>query len=96
MDVRYSIDAPLFMTWYQCMVTVLILWLLGRLGASAKPDSFFKQFPVITISASTAYSVIQLSLVFVGMVTFNNLCLKYVEVSFYNVARALTAVSDRS
>jgi GDP-fucose transporter C1 len=33
-----------------------------------------------------------LSLVFVGMVTFNNLCLKYVEVSFYNVARSLTIV----
>lgn len=26
------------------------------------------------------------------MVTFNNLCLKYVEVSFYNVARSLTIV----
>lgn len=33
-----------------------------------------------------------LSLVFVGMVTFNNLCLKFVEVSFYNVARSLTIV----
>jgi solute carrier family 35 (GDP-fucose transporter), member C1 len=30
--------------------------------------------------------------VFVGMVTFNNLCLKFVEVSFYNVARSLTIV----
>lgn len=28
----------------------------------------------------------------VGMITFNNLCLKYVEVSFYNVARSLTIV----
>jgi solute carrier family 35 (GDP-fucose transporter), member C1 len=28
----------------------------------------------------------------VGMVTFNNLCLKHVEVSFYNVARSLTIV----
>lgn len=33
-----------------------------------------------------------LSFVFVGMVTFNNLCLKFVEVSFYNVARSLTIV----
>merc|ERR1712125_34522 len=30
--------------------------------------------------------------VFVGMITFNNLCLKFVEVSFYNVARSLTIV----
>ena len=26
------------------------------------------------------------------MITFNNLCLKWVEVSFYNVARSLTIV----
>ena len=28
----------------------------------------------------------------VGMITFNNLCLRHVEVSFYNVARSLTIV----
>ena len=28
----------------------------------------------------------------VGMITFNNLCLKLVQVSFYNVARSLTIV----
>lgn len=43
-------------------------------------------------SKAVAYKVGVLSLVFVGMVTFNNLCLKYVEVSFYNVARSLTIV----
>jgi len=37
-------------------------------------------------------SVGLLALVFVGMITFNNLALKYVEVSFYNVARSLTIV----
>lgn len=31
-----------------------------------------------------------LSVVFVAMITLNNLCLMYVEVSFYNVARSLT------
>ena len=35
-----------------------------------------------------------LSLVFVGMVVFNNLCLKYVEVSFYQVARSLTILCN--
>lgn len=39
-----------------------------------------------------ALSVLPLSLIFVGMVTFNNLCLKYVKVSFYLVARSLTIV----
>jgi len=33
-----------------------------------------------------------LSVVFVGMITLNNICLKYVEVSFYNVARSLSIV----
>lgn len=28
------------------------------------------------------------------MITFNNLCLKYVEVPFYNVARSLTIVTN--
>ena len=39
-----------------------------------------------------AAGVLPLSVIFVGMITFNNLCLKYVEVSFYNVARSLTIV----
>ena len=33
-----------------------------------------------------------LSIIFVGMILFNQLCLQYVEVSFYNVARSLTIV----
>lgn len=44
------------------------------------------------LDTDKAKQVLPLSLVFVGMVTFNNLCLKYVEVSFYNVARSLTLV----
>ena len=31
--------------------------------------------------------VMPLSLVFVGMITFNNLCLKYVGISFYYIGR---------
>lgn len=42
--------------------------------------------------ASCAPQVLPLSLIFVGMITFNNMCLMYVEVSFYNVARSLTIV----
>lgn len=33
-----------------------------------------------------------MTLIFVGMVVFGNLCLKYVEVSFYQVARSLTLI----
>ena len=36
--------------------------------------------------------VLPLSVVFVGMVVFNNLTLKYLGVAFYNVGRSLTTV----
>lgn len=113
-----SIPAPLFVTWYQCVVTVFICWVAGLCGqraqknAAANPQysavsvaengesvptnppkpSFFAQFPKAEYGMGTAKKIFPLSLVFVGMITFNNLCLKWVEVSFYNVARSLTIV----
>ncbi|KAL9181923.1 hypothetical protein ACHAXT_012266 [Thalassiosira profunda] len=105
-----SIPAPLFVTWYQCVVTVLICWLAGLCGQRARgtarympvsagegepadaPKSFFAQFPKAEYLVGQAKAIFPLSLVFVGMITFNNLCLKHVEVSFYNVARSLTIV----
>ncbi len=54
--------------------------------------AYFTQFPAMRYTKAVARKVGVLSLVFVGMVTFNNLCLKHVEVSFYNVARSLTIV----
>jgi GDP-fucose transporter C1 len=108
-----SIDAPLFVTWYQCVITAMICWCAGKCGEraqrqpsnnysavsqneaegapQAKP-SFFAQFPKAEYVGGTAKRIFPLSLVFVGMITFNNLCLKWVEVSFYNVARSLTIV----
>lgn len=108
-----SIPAPLFVTWYQCVVTVMICWLAGKCGERAQrlpsnnyssvsqsdgegappvKPSFFAQFPKAEYLTGTARRIFPLSLVFVGMITFNNLCLKWVEVSFYNVARSLTIV----
>merc|ERR1712176_64598 len=40
----------------------------------------------------TSFRVFPMSVIFVCMITFNNLCLKWVEVSFYNVARSFTIV----
>jgi len=111
----YSIDAPLFVTWFQCVVTCLICIFAGKMGskyqllpttssssdASSSADvttktsttsSFWSQFPKAEYQANVAQKVFPLSVVFVGMITFNNLCLKWVEVSFYNVARSLTIV----
>lgn len=58
----------------------------------SKPPSFISQFPKATFKPSIAIRIFPLSLVFVGMITFNNLCLTFVQVSFYNVARSLTIV----
>lgn len=103
-----SVTAPLFVTWYQCIVTSIICWVAGICGDRAQYSggysrlnteevqevrpSFFAQFPRTTYRPSVALQIFPLSCVFVGMITFNNLCLKYVEVSFYNVARSLTIV----
>lgn len=112
-----SIPAPLFVTWFQCIVTTLICWVAGKCGeraqnntsytvvstdedrggasleATSQPKpSFFAQFPKAQFEYGIANQVFPLSIVFVAMITFNNLCLKWVEVSFYNVARSLTIV----
>ena len=38
------------------------------------------------------FKVLPLSIIFVGMITFNNLCLRHVGVSFYYIGRSLTTV----
>ena len=97
-----SIPAPLFVTWFQCIVTSLICYAAGVVGEHYKKlhgtstadgkASFFAQFPKAEYKIVTGQKVFPLSVIFVGMITFNNLCLKWVEVSFYNVARSLTIV----
>lgn len=103
-----SIPAPLFITWFQCVVTAFICYAAGELaqtklkreadaqqersGQDSQGPSFWAQFPKAQYLVGTGRKVFPLSLVFVGMITFNNLCLKWVEVSFYNVARSLTIV----
>ena len=91
-----SIPAPMFITWYQCLITVLICWLLGNIGEITRKDtsktSFFSQFPKLSYDINKGMKVMPLSLVFVGMIACNQLCLHYVNVSFYNVARSLSIV----
>eukprot|EP00106_Octopus_bimaculoides_P007276 XP_014774718.1 PREDICTED: GDP-fucose transporter 1-like [Octopus bimaculoides] len=44
-------------------------------------------------TASTALSkTLPLSIIFVLMISFNNLCLKYVDVAFYYIGRSLTTI----
>lgn len=61
----------------------------GKEKAEAKPSasSFLGGFPKARYDRDAALKVLPLSLIFVLMIVSNQLCLKYVEVSFYNVAR---------
>lgn len=114
-----SMDAPLFVTWFQCVVTVAIQYALGLVSKSAPAGSWLARqgFPEYDFDVRIARKVLKwvhatmgsrvpllcacmsmhclplraprrcsrLSLVFVGMIAFNNLCLQRVEVSFYQV-----------
>lgn len=84
-----KLEAPLFVTWFQCVVCLVCLFLLSFLGENYPQ---IDKFPAFTIDLKVARQVLPLSIVFVGMITFNNLCLKYLGVSFYNVGRSLTTV----
>ena len=90
-----SIPAPIFVTWYQCVLTCIICIILGQMGERNRIrglDSMFNEYPVIVLNPTASTKVLPLSLVFVGMIAFNNICLQYVAVSFYNVARSLSIV----
>ena len=88
-DLKF--DGPLFITWYQCVVSVAIC---GFLSALNKYAPHLITFPEFKIDLKIAREILPLSVVFVGMITFNNLCLKYVSISFYMVGRSLTTVCN--
>ena len=81
--------APLFVTWFQCVVAVVFCFVAGHFR-DAHPS--LNMFPKFDYNADVAKQVLPLSVIFVGMIAFNNLCLKFVGVAFYNVGRSLTTV----
>lgn len=89
-----TIDAPLFVTWFQCALTAILIKVLGMFAGRSSPNSWLREFPQVSINPVVMAKVTPLSLMFLGMITFNNLCLKYVSVPFYNVARSLTIVTN--
>ncbi|XP_069821434.1 GDP-fucose transporter 1 isoform X2 [Dendropsophus ebraccatus] len=85
-----KLDAPLFVTFYQCLVTVVLCKTLSLLSLVVPRDMM--EFPSVRFDLKVLRSVLPLSLVFIGMITFNNLCLKYLGVAFYTVGRCLSTV----
>ncbi|XP_017889488.1 GDP-fucose transporter 1 isoform X2 [Ceratina calcarata] len=85
-----NLDAPLFITWCQCVISVFICIILSSLS---KLFPKYVKFPDGNpCNKSTLGKVLPLSFLFTGMIATNNLCLKYVDVAFYYIGRSLTTV----
>jgi len=92
-DSEHFFPAPLFVASYQCFVTCLMCKLTGFLGSFLSSSSSFflgKKAPRLSYDPDLAFRVLPVSLFFVGMIGTNNMCLQYVPVAFFNVARSLT------
>ncbi|KAH3760388.1 GDP-fucose transporter 1 [Pelomyxa schiedti] len=85
----YHFEFPLALTWYQQILSFVCLSLCGHFGKTYRPLSII---PPIEFKYQIAKQVASLTAIFVAMLAFNNLCLKYVEVWFYQVARSMTIV----
>ncbi|XP_058485457.1 GDP-fucose transporter 1 isoform X2 [Solea solea] len=84
-----ELEAPLFITFYQCLVSVGLCCLMQLLSTFCP---WLIDFPAVSFDLKTSREVLPLSVVFTCMITFNNLCLKHVGVAFYTVGRSLTTV----
>lgn len=103
----HNLNAPFFVTWFQCLISLLITTGLSvafnyqaYFGANREGQSPLvgaarnKMFsiPPIFIRISVIRQIVPLAIVFVAMISFNNLCLQNVGVAFYFVGRSLTTV----
>ncbi|KAK3561846.1 hypothetical protein QTP86_017494, partial [Hemibagrus guttatus] len=84
-----DLDAPLFVTFFQCVVSVGLCWIMS-LMSNLKPG--YVDFPSIKLDMKVSMQILPLSVVFIAMIAFNNLCLKHVGVAFYTVGRSLSTV----
>ncbi|XP_014482020.1 PREDICTED: GDP-fucose transporter 1 [Dinoponera quadriceps] len=85
-----NLDAPLFVTWFQCIVSVIICLTLRKLSQCF--PKYIKVANDSPFSIDTLKKVLPLSILFAGMITTNNLCLKYVDIAFYYIGRSLTTI----
>eukprot|EP00920_Eleutheroschizon_duboscqi_P015990 GHVT01037516.1.p1 GENE.GHVT01037516.1~~GHVT01037516.1.p1 ORF type:complete len:533 (+),score=74.31 GHVT01037516.1:4034-5632(+) len=82
---------PTFVSWIQQITGVCMYYLFAWIGhVSGNPS--FARFPFEVPKLSTAMKVAPLTFAFVGMVGAANICLKYAQVSTYQVARSLTLI----
>lgn len=79
---EHKFPYPLLVTWFQLLVALVLLYTLGVLGRAYKVFSVIPPFEFNPILVSRIWP---LTLVYVMMLALNNLCLQYVEVTFYQV-----------
>lgn len=84
-----QLEAPLFVTFYQCVCTVFLCKVCDFI-AQRYQDKV--TFPSTKINKQSCRDVLPLSVVFVAMIAFNNLCLQEVGVAFYTIARSLVTI----
>ena len=86
-DSHMPIDLSIFIAWVQCGATVLIglaVQLVQRRGSPADAA------PLFSGRLMLRRQIVFLTCSYVGMLVFNNLCLKSVGVPFYQIARSMT------
>ncbi|CAG8611228.1 2350_t:CDS:2 [Ambispora leptoticha] len=88
---EYKFPYPLFVTWFQMVVALGPSWMNNTLYTLSR-YKLFSLIPPYEFDLSIARKVAPLTLTYVMMLAFNNLCLQYVEVTFYQVARSLSII----
>jgi GDP-fucose transporter C1 len=87
-----KLNATLFVTWFQCLVTTticVVTTFLSHKFPRVVPLNIPEAHP---FRIDTIKSVLPLSILFTTMIATNNLCLRYVSVAFYYVGRSLTTI----
>eukprot|EP01071_Lankesteria_metandrocarpae_P005242 Lankesteria_metandrocarpae@DN3921_c0_g1_i1.p1 len=80
---------PVFVSWFQQLIGAGMYCVFAGVGRLLPGMS---NFPCFKPNMRTAIKILPLAISFVLMVTFANICLKYVHVSTYQVARSLTII----
>ncbi|EDW58978.1 GDP-fucose transporter 1 [Drosophila virilis] len=85
-----NLGAPLFMSWYQCVISTVICFVMSRL--SRKYPSVFSFPEGDPLDIDTFRKLLPLTVLYTLMIGANNLSLAYVTVAFYYIGRSLTTV----
>jgi len=87
---NFDFPYPLFITWVQLVVAEVFIVVFGFL--SPRVGGIFSIFAPLEWDWEIAKKILPLTVVWLLMMASSNICLQYTEVTFYQVARALTIV----